>query len=232
MGRYLTAEEVEQEYIEAMGPELGRFYGLLSNECQALYVDWGEYKVLFGTNPEHIDLLNKAAPEFFGRLQDTLMERVLLQVARLMDPINSGGKSKENATLHRLPQMVVPVIKSKIEDLLKIAEIKCKPTRDWRTRRIAHTDLDLAMKVSARPLDTISRSSVGSALEAIAAVLNEVESYYREGGTVGYEYFYSPLGATALLDVLEAGVNVRKAEMERMMSGKLSPSDFAPKRAI
>ena len=161
MGRYLTSEEVDQEYLNAMGPELGRFYGLLSNDCQALYVDWAEYKVLFGTNPEQIDLLNEAAPEFFGRLQDTLMERVLLQVARLMDPIKSGGKGKENATLRRLPQMVVPVIKSKIEDLLRMAEIKCKPSRDWRTRRIAHTDLDLAMKGSARPLDPVSRSSVG-----------------------------------------------------------------------
>jgi hypothetical protein len=223
MGRYLTSEEVDQEYLNAMGPELGRFYGLLSNDCQALYVDWAEYKVLFGTNPEQIDLLNEAAPEFFGRLQDTLMERVLLQVARLMDPIKSGGKGKENATLRRLPQMVVPVIKSKIEDLLRMAEIKCKPSRDWRTRRIAHTDLDLAMKGSARPLDPVSRSSVGSALEAIAAVLNEVESHYRDGGTVGYGCFHSPLGAIALLDVLKDGVGARNAEMQRMMSGQLLP---------
>ena len=34
MGRYLTSEEVDQEYLNAMGPELGRFYGLLSNDCQ------------------------------------------------------------------------------------------------------------------------------------------------------------------------------------------------------
>lgn len=215
MERYPTAEEVEHEYLEAMGLGLGRFYYLLRNECTSLHLEWAEHKVLFGTKPERIDLLNESAPEFFGRLQDTLWERTLLQVARLMDPPNSG-RGKDNVTLRGLPDLVDSKIRHRIETLLKDAQEKCAFSKDWRDRFIAHRDLNLAQRGNARQLETANRLKVDSALETIAAVLNEVESHYRNGCIVGYEITHSPLGAFALLDVLEAVVDARKLEMERM----------------
>jgi hypothetical protein len=218
------------ECLDAMGSDLGPLYDLLKYECHTLHVDWAEFEVLFGASPERIDLLNEAAAEFFGRLQDAHFERVLLLVARLVDPPSSAGKS--NATLCRLPQVVDPQIRPKIEILLNIAKNECAFAQDWRNRHIAHRDLDLALNRSAMPLDPASRLNVKRALSAIVEVLNAVELHYCSDCTVGYEITHSPLGAIALLDVLEAGVDARKAEMERMMSGKFSPSDFAPKLAI
>jgi hypothetical protein len=231
MGRYPASEEVDQEYLNAMGPELGRFYRLLSNECQALYVDWVEYKDLFGKNPERIDLLNEAAPEFFGRLQDTLWERTLLQVARLMDA-PSSGVGKDNVTLRRLQDLVDSTTRDRIKILLKYAQETCAFSKDWRDRFIAHRDLNLAQRGNAKQLEAANRLDVDSALKAIAAVLNEVESHYCNGRIVGYESFHSPLGAIALLDVLQEGLDTRAAAMERLRSGRPLPEDFAPKRAI
>jgi hypothetical protein len=91
-----------------------------------------------------------------------------------MDPPNSG-RNKENVTLLRLPELVNSAIRIKIEILLKVAQEKCAFSLDWRKRRIAHRDLSLALKESAKPLETASRLCVDGALQAIAAVLNAVQ---------------------------------------------------------
>src|ERR1035437_78453 len=228
----LTADEAEQKYIVAMGPDLGRFYYLLVNECVLLHLEWAEYRVLFGTNPERIDLMNQAARWFVFRLQDTLWERTLLQIARLMDPPNSG-KNKENITLRGLLELVDPVIRYKIDDLLKIAQEKCAFSIDWRKRRIAHRDLALALNENAKPLETASRLRVDGALEAIATVLNAVEFHYMDNGTVAYEYTIKPLGgAMALLDLLREGLEARAGRKQRLASGQPLPEDVTPKRPI
>jgi AbiU2 len=231
MGRCRTAEEVEEEYLNAMGPNLGPFYHLLWNECVSLQLEWEECKVLFGTNPERIDLLNESAPEFFGRLQNSLWERTLLQIARLMDPPSSGA-GKCNVSLRTLPELVDRTIRHKIETLLKDAQKKGAFCKDWRDKIIAHRDLNLARGKNAKQLETASTLNVDSALGAIAAVLNEIESHYCNGRTVAYEHTHSPLGAIALLDVLQDGLEAQAAARERLSSGQLLPEDLAPKRAI
>lgn len=231
MSRHLTAEEVEQERINAMGSELGSFFGLLAYECQMLYLEWLEYKVLFGTSPDRIALLNEAAPAFFGRIQNTLWEVILLRIARLMDPPNSGG-SKENVTLLRLPRLVDPAIRCKLDILLGVAQENCAFSQDWRNRHIAHRDLRLALGESELPLPLVSRLSVGHAIEAIGAVLNAVESHYTNGTEVAYQYMESDSGAKALLYLLQDGLDARKTELEKMMSGEIPPMQIARKRTI
>jgi hypothetical protein len=232
MQRYFTAEEAEQEYLKAMGTELGPFYSLLVKECSLLHMEWAEFKILFGTNPERIELMNQTAHSFFFHLQNTLWERTLLHIARLMDPPNSG-KDKENVTLLALPELVDLAIRPKIDDLLQVAQQKCAFSIDWRKRRIAHRDLGLALKENAKPLETASRLSVNSALEAIATVLNVVESHYRESGIVAYEFVMEPPGgAKALLYFLREGLEARARRMQRLASGQPLSEDVAPKRPI
>ena len=82
--------DAEKKYIVAMGPSLGRYYYFLVNECLLLHLEWAEFKDLFDTNPEQISLMNQSAGWFFFHLQDSILERTLLQIARLMDPPDSG----------------------------------------------------------------------------------------------------------------------------------------------
>jgi hypothetical protein len=46
---------------------------------------------------------------------------------------------------------------------------------DWRNRRLAHRDLDLALRRSLRPLEPATRERVDAALAALVAVMNRVE---------------------------------------------------------
>src|SRR5438270_3135411 len=117
MGAQSTAEEVHQQYLDAMGPKLGELYSKLWNECVSLHWKWEEYVALFGTTPERIDLLNRSAPSFFRVVQDTLWENILLHIARLTDPPQSVGK--DNLTIRRLPALVHDQIRSKVDVLLE-----------------------------------------------------------------------------------------------------------------
>jgi hypothetical protein len=227
MANSYTPEEVEQRYIEAMGPELGRLHNRLWNECVYLYVKWADFEILFGSKPERIELLNSAAPSFFWMLRDVMWENVILHIARLTDPHTSRSK-KQNLTVNRLPLLVDPAVKPQIEELLAVVAEKCEFARDWRNRNIAHSDLVLALKESsAKPLEPASRASVKAALAAIAAVLNAVESSYTGNGPVAYERSAFSLGAQALLYVLRDGLQSRDDLERRRISGQLLPEDIA-----
>ena len=47
MSSSLTAAEVEQQYTAAMGPELGKVFNRLWNECACLHVKWNQFAKYF-----------------------------------------------------------------------------------------------------------------------------------------------------------------------------------------
>ncbi|WP_407690639.1 AbiU2 domain-containing protein [Rhodocyclus tenuis] len=69
-----------------MGGEIGKVYSALWQEVAWINKKWNQYVELFGTSPERIELLNRAAPSFFRTFQDSLLDDVLLHLARLTDP--------------------------------------------------------------------------------------------------------------------------------------------------
>ena len=50
--------------MDNMGEALGIFYYTLWKELAFLYMKWKEYVKLFGTDPSHIELINKVASGF------------------------------------------------------------------------------------------------------------------------------------------------------------------------
>lgn len=222
---YKTPEEVKQQYVDSMGAELGRLFHELGNECSWLHWKWGEYVTLFGSKPERIDLLNAAAGAFFRIVQDCLWEDTLLHIARLTDPPESAGK--KNLTLQRLPTLVVPEVRAKVDTLLKDCLAKSEFARDWRRRRIAHRDLQLALSENARPLEHASRQTVRQSIESIAAMLNGVESHYLHS-EVAYEFTSQFPNAESLLYVLRDGVEADRQRRKRLESGNIEPGDLHP----
>jgi hypothetical protein len=61
-----TADEAENRYTEKMGAALGTQFYALWKEVVWLHWNWGEFVELFGSKPTRIELLNEAAPRFFG----------------------------------------------------------------------------------------------------------------------------------------------------------------------
>src|SRR5215208_4749544 len=94
-----SAAETKEQYIALLGAPLGTQYAELWQEIAELHLTWLEYLELFGTKKSRTDLLNSAAPQFFGMVQDRLRETVFLHIARLTDPpFSTGNHEKTNLT--------------------------------------------------------------------------------------------------------------------------------------
>ena len=203
----MTAEEVRRECIERMGAPLGAVYFALRNELFAVWLRWNEFELLFGASPERVESLNRAAGSFFKMVQDLLWESSLLHVARITDSPKTMNKS--NLTIQCLPDLVSDEKRDAVQELVEKAKDKAAFCKDWRNRRIAHKDRNLATSDDAQPLPEATRKKVREALEAIAEVLNAVALLYRGGSTL-FECVDSLSGARSLLRVLEEGLKVHE----------------------
>ena len=230
MSTELTPEEVKKECITSMGSELGSLFYELRNECLLLHWKWEEYVALFGTNSRRVNLINKAAGAFFWVVQNTLWKDVLLSIARLTDPVNSGN-GKDNLTLQTLLSLAAPADQGEVKKHLTDCLVKTEFARDWRNRHIAHTDLALALsKQSARPLAIASRQTVNEALASFVELLNTVQLRYTNATAI---YKVSPLGnAESLLYVLRDGLESRENRYKRLKSGDYGPDDLGPREPL
>jgi hypothetical protein len=226
MARHLSADEVESEHLAAFGKELGPIYHALYNDVVWLHIRWDQHRLLYGAKPERIDLLNSAAPMFFRLLQDTLFEQTLLDISRLTEKSKMGQYA--HLTLQRLVYALPAgnlqaTAKEKLSDAIRAAAF----ARDWRNRRIAHRDLDVALQRAVRPLSPASRIKIDGALGAIGAVLNVVSLHYLKSETV-FDGVGNPGDATQLLFVLRDGVRARREAIQRMSEGRPTDSDLDP----
>lgn len=227
MASHKTAEESQKEYIEIMGEPLGKLFHALWQEVAWLYTKWGEYESLYGTNSGRIDLMNKAAPLFFGIVQDSLWEETILHIARLTDSPKSMGK--ENLSIQRLPILVEDeqlrnTLQGKIEEAIKSSEF----CRDWRNRRIAHRDLKLAIEDGITPLKAASRKAIKDALSSIVAVLNTMSLHYKDSTTL----FDAPSGyggGESLLYVIDDGLRLDEQRKSRLHNDEYNEDDYKPR---
>jgi hypothetical protein len=230
MARTLTPEETQQEYVAAMGAELGSVFFRLYNEFAWLHLRWHQFRVLFGTKPERVRLLNAAAGLLFRLVQDSRWEDTLLHISRITDKVDTGGRP--NLTIRLLPGLVTDsTLAAALQESVSDAVTKTEFARDWRNRRIAHADLALAMKEGAKPLAQASRQDVEGALAAVGNVLNQLESYYKHG-TVYFKPFGDPGDAESLLYVIRDGLEAETARRERVQTGRALESDLGPPRAV
>jgi hypothetical protein len=150
MGETLTAEQVRNEAVAAMGSELGEVYHSLSDQVAWLHLKWDTFCELFAER-DIVDLLNSAAPAYFHELQRETWEDVLLHLCRVTDPPLSAGKS--NLTLRRLrdlvsDQMLRTNIQALVDDAVKKNIVRSRLAQPaigaHRTQSLAAVGLSLA----------------------------------------------------------------------------------------
>lgn len=214
-----------------MPPDLRVVYSELSDEVSWLHAKWQQYRLLFAKSERRIDLLNETAGYLFRIIQDTLFEDVVMSLARLTDPAQTGrgAGQQENLTLRRLPLVVTDnTLRGTVTLLLGVAVKACSAPRSWRNKRLAHRDLAVALATAGDPLPGISRLDVERALAAIRAVLNGLEGFY--GDTqVSYEIVIPDVGdADGLVCYLQMAVRAESAWRERLQAGTPLPEDLSP----
>lgn len=226
----MNAEEVRQQYIEAMGAELGELFYALSTELTWIHWRWNQYRILFGEKPARIDTLNEAAPFFFRLVQDVFFEDTLLGIARLAGPAKSLGKP--NLSIERLPPLLSSsALRAEVPHLVEVAQSDSAFAIDWRNRHLAHRDLNLALQTSVKPLAPASREQIEKALSSLRNVLNHVEQALRQATT---SYAHSPVvgDAEALLYVIRDGLRRQRDRSARWEKGELHEDDLSPPEEI
>jgi hypothetical protein len=221
-----TAEESRALNIAAMGQDLGEIYSALWQQLTWLFQKWGQFTEAFGTNPERIKIFNDAAPSFFGTVQDSLWENVLLHLARLTDPPATAKKA--NLTFSRLCTLVTnEPLRTDVAKALNLVQVEVAFARDWRNRRIAHGDLLLSLGHTTSELAPASRLQVSATLSAMAKLLNLVSHHFLDSTTL-FEFAAEPGagGAISALYILRAGVEAETKRRERVSSGVFDPSDL------
>jgi hypothetical protein len=226
MSSELSAADAKSDHVAKMGEEIGLVYDALWQEVAWIHKKWEEYVALFGTSQGRIELLNEAAPSFFRTVQDSLWEDVLLHLARLTDPPKSMGKS--NLSVTRLAQTVSSSpVSPKVNELVTASLRATEFARDWRNRKLAHRDLDMALGQHVEPLAPASRAAVKAALSAIVDVLNAVSTHYLDSTTM-FELSADGRDAVALLYVLRDGLRHNEKRQARIKRGEYSPQDLRP----
>jgi AbiU2 len=225
MSNARSAEEAKLHYIEMMGEPLGTIFHALWQEIARLHTTWSQYVELYGTKAERVDILNDTAPLFFRVIQDSLWEQTLLHIARLTDPPSSAGKP--NLTIRRLADLIDDqLVANEVRRLVERAWQSCEFCRDWRNRRIAHSELALSVEVGIRPLKPASRDGVNRALQSLTDVLNAVTNHYTQSTTF-FEGVNSG-SAVNLLYVIHEGLKGREQRRARWKKGEYAEDDFKP----
>ncbi len=220
-----TAQEAKAECIRLMGDELGTIYAALWQEVAWVHRKWSNYVTLFGSKESRVDLLNDAAPAFCKLVQDSLWENVLLHIARLTDPPETA--KKQNLTVQRISALVAqPDLKISVDLKVQAALQASLFARDWRNRRLAHSDLDLKISEEAKPLELASRQRVKLALTELSNVLNTVAAEYLDSTTF---FDIENTDALSLLYVIDDGLRAAAQRKQRLKDGIYDPEAFHPR---
>jgi hypothetical protein len=236
-------EELKKYHVQRMGDKLGSFFNQLYNQVAQFYYKFNEYNELFGKNPLRVDLLNKAAPNFFYLVQKTMEDDMLLHISRLTDPLKSHRGKYEYFTINRLYTLIMEKelegvdekeldVKKKeaakknqpLKDHINEAINKAKHIREHRNKRIAHIENPSVSKNVKPPVKLII-ADLRYAIEDIAAVLNYVASHYL-GSTIDFNPIIKSDSAIDLLYVIDYGLKAEEVKRKRIEAGDYQPDDY------
>ncbi len=194
-----TSGDAKGHPVEGLGPELGPTFDALCEDLCWLQVVWGEYRELFGTSEERVELLNSTAGFFFRMLQIVLQEAIILHICRLTE------KKRSRLTIWRLPKLCRnQSLRVKVGSLVENAVRATEFARDPRNRIIAHNALEVALG-NATPPAMPSREQISLGLRAIHEVLNHISETLLK--TTLLDRVLPPhTGSLALLQVLRDGL--------------------------
>ena len=195
--------------------ELEPFYESLNKEVTYLHAKWKVYRQVYAGDQAEIDLLNRTASFFFQVVHWALLDETVLGVTRLTDPPETSGNENRCLALlvSRVGELGLADLSAGLaQDLEKINGL-VEPFRVWRNKRIAHSDLTTALKLSDEPLPGISRESIEEALAAVRKFMNRANLHFFNSETL-YEHFQTSTGGDSLVKLLERADRSLRDERE------------------
>ncbi len=220
-----TGIEVQELHIERMGFELGAIFNRIHNEVIYIHAKWNEFESLFGTDPIRIDLMNKIAPRFFYHYQNLLLENILLGITRITDSKKTRNKKdRERLTIHWLTSLIEVPLRGEIKKDIANINTETLFARNWRNRKIAHIEKDLALNKNHDPLPPATRDKLTKALSSLRKMMNKIQLHYFE-----QEFMYQEsesLQGYHLLLKAEDGTKYEELKLKFLKTGRLTTQDF------
>lgn len=191
-----------------MNERCRKIFDTLKVEITDLHLRWVIYRQLYASSNEAVELLNASGSNVFYLLQFLLLDDCALKLSKLTDPPTQG--KFENLSVHQLVNAIVDsdgaFPRAEMEGILKTLNARCEGFRTIRNKRIAHADLNHALRVVEEPLLGISREDVELALETVREAINCIESHYFQSETLYQEVIIPYSGdGNKLLAILRAG---------------------------
>ena len=230
MSRHQSAQEARAELEATLGAELGAALHELHQDMFYLHLKWQQYRELYGSKPERIELLNQSSPMFFRVVQDTLWDDTLLHLCRLTDPPGQG--KRQVLSIQRLPTLIADQgMREELERHVTTAVDAAAFARDWRNRRIAHRDLAHALSPAVQPLAAASRQAVEAALSALREALRFLNHGLRDTD-VRFDLTDHMSDAESLLHLLRDGLSARDERERALLEGRIGPPDWGIPPAV
>lgn len=218
-----------------MSPSVERAFSFIEVELISIQRRYDILKELFGTEKEYVKLLNETAPHFFYLVQTGFFENIVLSIARLMDPPNTG--EFKNLSVEKFIDILKEDICNEgrtdssenklIFELKLILEcyLKCttKILKNYRDKKIAHNDYDIFEK-KAEFIDKITFQHLHYALASLRDFVNAVNMHFKGSKTV-YTYPFDPL-TSGLLKSLHLSKNTRNYLHELRVNDSDIPNDL------
>lgn len=215
MSTHQTAAEVKERFIRHFPEGAGELAHWLWNDISHLHMNWNNYRLLFGTDQQTIDLLNSIAASFFAITERVLRHDTILRICRITDRAESGrSRGQANASLRQLAGQVAPDlpegITAKLESFLDDLDTLSKPIRRLRNKRIAHSDFAVVLEYTDESLG-VSRKQVQEVLTRIRTSFSLLEEHYLDS-TSSFEDVIQANDAKKLLHHLNHALRYQEIE--------------------
>jgi len=189
----------------------------LYNNVAAAFITWKIFRQLFIHSKERTKLLNDVGKGFFSVVQDLLRDSTFMTLARMTDPARSMGC--DNLTLKQLQKKIkdsgdVTFANSMNADITQIQTANAA-IRQWRNRRLAHSDLQTVLTFSSAPLPGVSSADVRAILAQIANLMNRVAVHFAEN-TTAYQGSYSNGDGNHIASVLQSAKEHDEKQLEAL----------------
>ena len=160
------------QYERELGRRFSMIFDRLWSDWASALIRYEEFRELFG-DAERVKLLNAIGGGLFRDVQQMSWSDLMLRLTRLTDPPKIAGK--DNLTVNGLPDLCEdPDLRKEVGGLVREAVGAAEFARDWRNRRISHSDLARAIDPSPEPLAEANLRKVKAALDAVHAVLDTI----------------------------------------------------------
>ena len=165
-------------YEEKMGKEFANIFGYLNDHWAYARARYQEYCVLY-LEQDSVKLLNFIGPLLFKDIKRLFWHDMMLSICRLTDPSTTGRFA--NLSIQRLPVYFKDdlVFSKTLCTDVKNAVSAVETVRDWRDKRISHSDLFLTIQDENKSvtLNDVNIGMIEDALDKIHCVLNDISMH-------------------------------------------------------